>query len=104
MKPTPTDTEKPRRGMGSHRRAVIGCYRQLPAAGQIEHALDQRGPRLPHGPPEFADDLVPGGGARRRDSETLGQFDPVRLRVRQVDHLDRKSARLNSSHLVISYD
>src|ERR1017187_392920 len=87
MKPTPTDTEKPRRGMGGHRRAVIRCYRQLPAAGQIEHGLDQPGARLPHGRPEFADEFVPGGGARRPDSETLGQFDPVRRGMRQVDHL-----------------
>ncbi len=44
-------------------------------AGQIEHCLDLLGARLPH----MADPNSRRGGARRRDSETFGQFDSVWL-------------------------
>src|SRR5256885_5736474 len=67
---------------------------------QAERGLiQQQQPRLGHQAPRHRDHLQL--TARQRPAERIGKRPDVR---KQVEHgVDRKSTRLNSSHLVISY-
>src|SRR5690606_23991064 len=80
----------------SHRPVDCGAHETLRTECEEEHDQHQR-----HGVLEQGADVV--GGQGFRHSEEDGAGDGAERAGEPADHRDRKSTRLNSSHVKISY-